>query len=111
MLEYLCNINEIEDPGAKGFSLKKSRKEYLVFIIKKDNQVYAYENHCPHAGINLEWQENDFLDMEKAFIQCSVHGALFTIEKGECAAGPCNGQGLTPLSIELAGDGKISLNL
>ena len=111
MLEHLCNINEIEDPGAKGFTFKKSRKECLVFIVKKDKQVYAYENHCPHAGINLEWQENDFLDNEQAFIQCSVHGALFTIEKGECAGGPCNGQGLTPLVIDISTNGDIHLNL
>ena len=111
MLENLCNINEIKDPGAKGFTFKKGRKEFLVFIVKKDNKVYAYENHCPHAGMNLEWQEDDFLDNEQAFIQCAVHGALFTIEKGECASGPCNGKGLTSLSIEINKNGDLRLNL
>lgn len=111
MPELLCHIDELSEPGAKGFALKQGRTEKLVFLIKKEGQVYAYENKCPHAGINLEWQEDDFLDTDKAFIQCSVHGALFTIEKGECAGGPCNGAGLTSLEIEIDNDGNISLIL
>jgi len=109
MPEHLCHINEIPDPGAKGFTLKQGRKERLLFLVKKDNQVYAYENQCPHAGINLEWQGDDFLDLDKAFIQCSVHGALFKIENGDCAGGPCNGEGLTSITIETDKDGNILL--
>lgn len=109
MLHPLCHITDIADPGAKGFSLKQGRKERLLFIVKKDDQVYAYENQCPHAGINLEWQEDDFLDMDKAHIQCSVHGALFKIENGDCLGGPCNGEGLTPVETEIDSDGTIFL--
>lgn len=109
MFEQLCHIDDVTDPGAKGFSVKQGRKERLVFVVKKDGEVYAYENECPHAGINLEWQEDDFLDMDKNLIQCSVHGALFKIENGDCMGGPCNGEGLTPANIELDDDGNILL--
>ena len=109
MLEQLCHIDEVTDPGAKGFSLKQGRKERLLFIIKKEGKVYAYENQCPHAGINLEWQEDDFLDNEKNNIQCSVHGALFNIENGDCMGGPCNGEGLTSAEIEIDKDGNVLL--
>ncbi len=109
MPEALCHIDEVADPGAKGFSLKQGRKERLLFLIKKEGKVYAYENKCPHAGINLEWQDDDFLDPEKNHIQCSVHGALFNIESGDCMGGPCNGNGLTSLEIEVDGDGNIFL--
>lgn len=110
MLETLCHIDEVADPGSKGFTIKKGRKERLVFIVKKDGDVFAYENKCPHAGINLEWQEDDFLDVEKINIQCSVHGAVFKIENGDCMGGPCDGVGLTPAKIELDGDGNILLH-
>ena len=109
MPEPLCHIDEIADPGAKGFNLKQGRKERLLFLIKKEGKVYAYENKCPHAGINLEWQDDDFLDPDKAHIQCSVHGALFNIESGDCMGGPCNGNGLTSLEIEVDSDGNILL--
>ncbi|RDH82401.1 MAG: (2Fe-2S)-binding protein [endosymbiont of Galathealinum brachiosum] len=109
MLEQLCHIDEINDPGAKGFNLKQGRKERLLFIIKKEGQIYAYENQCPHAGINLEWQEDDFLDNEKNHIQCSVHGALFNIKNGDCMGGPCNGEGLTSAEVEVDNNGNVML--
>lgn len=109
MKEHLCHSKDITDPGAKGLSLKQGRKERLLFIVKKEQQLYAYENSCPHAGINLEWQEDDFLDNEKNHIQCSVHGALFNIETGNCMGGPCNGAGLTPAQIEIDANGDIFL--
>ncbi len=110
MFEQLCHIDDVTDPGARGFSIKQGRKERLVFVVKKDGELYAYENECPHAGINLEWQEDDFLDMDKNHIQCSVHGALFKIENGDCLGGPCNGEGLTPAKIELDDNGNILLH-
>ncbi len=110
MPETLCHIDDISDPGAKGFKLKQGRRERLVFVVKKDGEVYAYENECPHAGINLEWQEDDFLDINNEHIQCSVHGALFKIENGDCMGGACNGEGLTPAEITIDEQGNISLN-
>jgi nitrite reductase/ring-hydroxylating ferredoxin subunit len=109
MLKLLCHMNDINDPGAKGFTLKQGRKERLLFVVKKDNAVYAYENLCPHTGINLQWQEDDFLDRDKIHIQCSVHGALFNIENGNCMGGPCNGEGLSALELEVDEAGNIML--
>ncbi len=110
MFQQLCHINDVTDPGSKGFSIKQGRKERNVFVVKKDGDVFAYENSCPHAGINLEWQDDDFLDIEKNHIQCSVHGALFKIENGDCLGGPCNGEGLTEVKIEVDEDGNILLH-
>lgn len=108
--EKLCHINELDDPGAKGFEITRNGLELAFFIVKKDNQVYGYQNKCPHAGINLEWRPDDFLDMDKALIQCSVHGALFQIESGDCVAGPCNGNNLQPVQLEVEQNGDIFLN-
>jgi len=109
MLEKLCHIADVEDPGSKGFTIKQGRKERLIFIVKKDGDIFAYENECPHAGMNLEWQEDDFLDTDKSQIMCSVHGATFKIENGDCTGGPCNGEGLTVAKIEIDDNGDILL--
>jgi len=109
MSNKLCNINEIENPGAKGFEIGSGRKTRNIFIIKKDGEVYGYNNKCPHAGINLEWQPDDFLDHDKTLIQCSVHGALFHIETGDCAGGPCNGIGLEKINLSINQGGDIFL--
>lgn len=109
MTQHLCNVGDIDDPGAKGFELEKDDREFLMFLVKKDGQVYAYQNRCPHARVNLEWRPDDFLDMDKALIQCSVHGALFLIESGDCISGPCNGRGLDPVAIRVDAQGDIYL--
>lgn len=109
MNHKLCHISDIEEPGSKGFEIGSGRKAQNIFIIKKDGEVYGYKNKCPHAGINLEWQPDDFLDNEKALIQCSVHGALFHIDTGDCAGGPCNGQGLEKIDLAVNDDGSILL--
>lgn len=78
-----------------------------LFVVNKDGSYFAYRNSCPHLGIELNWNEHVFLDLDKAFIQCSTHGALFTIEDGLCVAGPCNGQALQALNLTVIDDELI----
>lgn len=97
----LCKTDEIADPGSRGFEIKSGDSPLSLFVICKDNQFYAYLNSCPHTGVNLEWLEDQFLDMDNAFIQCSTHDALFEIDSGYCIAGPCAGDSLTPVTLEI----------
>ncbi|WP_373081058.1 Rieske (2Fe-2S) protein, partial [Zhongshania sp.] len=63
---------------------------------------------CPHLGIELNWQENQFLDYDDSLIQCSTHGALFIIENGHCVAGPCMGKELEAVPFQID-NGMITL--
>jgi len=83
----------------EGESLSFTVQDTPAFAVRKDGEVYAYANRCPHLGIPLEWQENQFLDSENELIQCSTHGALFLIETGECLSGPCSGDRLNALEL------------
>ncbi|KEQ16826.1 Rieske (2Fe-2S) protein [Endozoicomonas numazuensis] len=97
MLE-LCAVDDLENPGSKGFETEKGS----IFVVRRNEEVFVYENSCPHFGINLEWQKDRFLDSEKRLIQCATHRALFLMESGECVAGPCPGDRLTavPSKVE-----------
>lgn len=104
----LCHVNELDDPGSKGFELEQDNgDELLLFLIKKQGQIFGYKNKCPHGGVNLEWQKDEFLDLEKNLIQCSMHGALFQIESGRCVSGPCNGDYLDPIELAIDDEGNI----
>lgn len=70
--------------------------------------IYVYQNSCPHLGIQLEWQADEFLDGDSSMIQCSSHGALFRIEDGECLLGPCLGQSLIAIDFAI-NDGVIEV--
>lgn len=103
-MTIVCPENEITEKSAKGYDVDGQ----AVVITRKDGQLYVYVNSCPHLGIPLEFQPNEFLDMEKRFIQCANHGALFEIETGDCIAGPCTGQTLKSLPFQIE-NGNIIL--
>lgn len=88
---YLCNLDEIEDPGTRGFIFPDIEKGRLV-LVKKSGQLTAFRNSCPHTGAPMEWKPDQFLDNENEFIQCAMHGALFDTQTGECLRGPCVGE-------------------
>jgi len=97
---YICAINEIADPGSRGFTIRRGEQDISGFVVHKDGQFFAYRNSCPHTGAPLDWVEHRFLDADEALIQCAVHDALFDIESGSCVAGPCPGQSLQPLVVQ-----------
>ncbi|MBQ0757012.1 MAG: Rieske (2Fe-2S) protein [Amphritea sp.] len=100
----LCRIDELPENGAKGFDLEQRK----LFAVKRQGEVFLYENRCPHQGIPLEWMPDVFLDAEKQFIQCSTHGALFTIDQGQCIVGPCVGAKLQTIAFEII-DGALCI--
>ena len=97
----LCAPNELTEGQSRGFAVA----ELKLLVVRREGQVYAYQNRCPHRGIPLEWQPDQFLDHSNSLIQCATHGALFLIESGECVAGPCSGQSLKALSCRKDADG------
>jgi nitrite reductase/ring-hydroxylating ferredoxin subunit len=105
-MPILCHSNSIAEGKSKGFQLG----ERFIFAVKKHDRIYLYENVCPHLGIQLEWQPDEFLDIEASMIQCSSHGALFRIEDGECLLGPCQGQSLIAVDFTMIA-GQIDVAL
>ena len=100
-LKPLCKLSELEELSSKSFNVKLKRKTTDIFVIRKKDQVYAYQNICPHAQAPLEWNPDEFLDENKETIICALHGARFSIEEGDCVGGPCEGIGLTAVAVEV----------
>ena len=96
-MTILCSFDDLTETSAKGFTVDG----HQLVAVKRNGQFYVYVNSCPHIGIMLEFQPDQFLDLEQQFIQCANHGALFEIETGECVAGPCSGKALRAVVIEI----------
>ena len=107
-LILICSLDCLSDPGSYGFSLESGDQLVDGFLVRRDGEVYAYRNSCPHTGSPLDWVEHQFLDLDGALIQCAVHDARFLIDTGECIVGPCPGESLEPLEIRIE-DAKIYL--
>ncbi len=104
----LCRLDQIADGGAKGFIVPGVGETGDLFMVRQGDRVYAYVNSCPHIGTPLEFIDDKFLNREGTLILCSTHGALFRIEDGACVDGPCEGDRLEPLAVEVR-DGLIYL--
>lgn len=105
---FLCSLEDINDPGSRGFDVEVGDETISGFLVRHDGQIHAYRNSCPHTGAPLDWVEHQFLDADLAFIQCAVHDARFQIDNGECIFGPCLGDHLQALAIDVT-DNQVFL--
>lgn len=105
-----CHLDELADPGSKGLSIACASGELDVLVVREGTQVYGYINSCPHTGGPLDWMPDQFLSLDKQYIQCATHDALFRLQDGVCISGPCMGARLAtvPVAVEC---GKVVLLL
>jgi nitrite reductase/ring-hydroxylating ferredoxin subunit len=104
LTRVLCSLAELEASGSRGFSIGEGDWPLRGFIVKSTKGVAAYVNTCPHAGHPLNLRPDRFLTSDRSLILCASHGAVFTRDEGLCIAGPCPGQSLTPVPIEMVGE-------
>ena len=100
----ICGMNDIPSQRARGFQLlivgdDGSPRPWPIVIVRWGRQVFGYVNKCPHDGVNLDWETNQFLDPNGVRLMCGKHGALFELGTGICVDGPCKGKGLTPIAL------------
>jgi nitrite reductase/ring-hydroxylating ferredoxin subunit len=105
----LCRLADLPDRGTRGFDLGPDADPREIFLYREGGKVFAYENACPHLGSPLEFTPDQFLAPDREHFQCSTHGALFRLEDGHCVSGPCQGQALSQLAVEIAADGQVLL--
>ncbi len=82
---------------------------YPVLLHRKNGQVMAFLNACPHQYLPLDFQGPNILSADGTLLMCSMHGAKFTIDDGQCVEGPCMGSCLTRISVVAAGPDCITL--
>lgn len=97
----LCNSGALPEAKSRGFEIAGLK----LMATRRNGKVFVYRNRCPHRGVALDWQPDQFLDSSASLIQCATHGALFLIESGECVAGPCEGESLSPIACREDQDG------
>lgn len=97
----LCASAELEERGrAVTFDVLQYRQPARAFALRFDGKVVAYLNRCAHVPTEMDWQEGEFLDSDKQFIICSIHGAVYDPQTGRCVTGMCGRMGLTKIEVE-----------
>ena len=104
-LRPLCRLEDLPDGESRGFDPAPGGFTGL-FAVRQGEAVHVYVNSCPHIGVPLDWAPHRFLTRDGKRIICAVHGAEFRIDTGECIHGPCLGDRLEPVMIEIK-DGMV----
>jgi len=105
--QRLCASHELVDRGrAVAFDVLHFREPAHAFALRFDGQVVAYLNRCAHVPTEMDWQPGEFLDSEREYILCSIHGASYEPLSGRCAGGPCGRGRLTAITVQER-DGEV----
>ena len=97
----LCRLDDLADRPCRGFRVGDGPWPLSGFLVRKGNAVHAYLNRCPHARHPLNIRPDEFLTPDRSLIVCCSHGALFELDTGYCVDGPCAGDSLVRIPVEL----------
>ncbi|MDY1032807.1 Rieske (2Fe-2S) protein [Stenotrophomonas sp. CFBP8980] len=104
----LIALETVTDGGfAETEVLIEGDAESLV-IHRDGDSVRGFLNICPHAGRRLDWAPGQFLKSREGHLVCAAHGASFALDSGECVAGPCKGDRLRAVPLQVR-DGQVFL--
>lgn len=97
----LCASTDLAERGrAWVWDVVQWRQPARAFVLRFDGQLRAYLNRCSHVPTEMDWQPGEFLDMDKRWILCSIHGAMYEPADGRCVGGPCGRGRLTPIAVD-----------
>lgn len=104
----IVHLDALPDHGGKDILFTDGNHRLQLLVQKFKGQIFVFENRCPHAGTPLNLFNDRFLDTSGSRLICRTHGALFDPESGKCVRGPCKGQYLRPVHVEIRDGGVYS---
>ncbi|RQV69653.1 Rieske (2Fe-2S) protein [Burkholderia cenocepacia] len=105
----LCRLHDVPDGRSRGFDPGGAGRD-TIFVVRLGEMLHAYRDACPHhGGTPMAWRKDAYLNGDGTRIACHAHGAQFDIGTGVCVLGPCLGQTLEPVRVEVATDGTVIL--
>jgi nitrite reductase/ring-hydroxylating ferredoxin subunit len=102
------SLNSIENGGFVEDEAEIDGTAESLILHRDGDVVRAWLNVCPHQGRRLDWAPGKFLKSKDGLLVCAVHGASFELQRGECVAGPCRGDCLRAVAVEVR-DGMVVL--
>ena len=100
----LCASGDLQEAGrGHVFDVLEYGAPARAFALRFEGRVVAYLNRCLHVPTEMDWQPGEFLDADRRWIVCSIHGAHYEPADGRCVGGPCGRGRLTAIRVEERG--------
>ena len=97
----LCAAADLAERGpAVVFDVLLWGQPARAFALRFNGALVAYINRCVHVPVEMDWQPGEFLDHDKRWIVCSMHGASYEPANGRCVGGPCGRGRLMAVRID-----------
>jgi nitrite reductase/ring-hydroxylating ferredoxin subunit len=100
----ICSATALADGTSLKFKVLEEDRTVEAFLVRFEGRYYAYKNRCAHMALGLDMDDNDFFTIDYRALICKTHGAVYYPDTGLCLSGPCYGQSLEALALELRGD-------
>ncbi|MDB6027878.1 MAG: Rieske (2Fe-2S) domain protein [Verrucomicrobiales bacterium] len=96
-------VGESEVAEGKSVKFRFERKGKYVdgFVARFQGELVAFENKCRHLPLSLDYGDNQFFSRDGKHLICQTHGAIYEPISGLCVRGPCDGESLKPIKIEI----------
>ncbi len=104
----LSALNDIVEGGFAEVKAVMGDDAESLILYREGDDVRAWLNVCPHAGRRLDWAPGQFLKSKEGHLVCAAHGASFELLHGDCVAGPCRGDSLRAVTVQVR-DGEVWL--
>lgn len=97
----LAVLDELPDGGLLEVEAEVDGTAESLILHRDGDSVRAWLNICPHAGRRLDWAPGKFLLSKDGLLVCAAHGASFELREGGCVVGPCRGESLRAVAVEI----------
>ncbi len=105
--EPLCASSALQERGtAWVWDVLLYGQPARAFALRFDGRAVGYLNRCAHVPTEMDWQPGQFLDIDRRWILCSIHGAAYEPADGRCIGGPCGRGRLMAIALQEL-DGQV----
>ncbi|MDB6111090.1 MAG: ferredoxin subunit of nitrite reductase or ring-hydroxylating dioxygenase [Pedosphaera sp.] len=92
---------DLEEGGTLTFQFTRNGKPTDGFLARFHGELVAYENRCRHLPLKLDYDDGRFFSRDGNHFLCQTHNAIYEPLTGLCVQGPCEGESLKSLKIEV----------
>jgi len=97
----VARVDEVQPGAIKKFWLICQKYRLDAILINDQGNYYAYVNRCRHMPTPLDFVRDEFYSDDRRYLQCYTHGALYEFASGLCVSGPCKGESLYRLPVQV----------